>query len=407
MMRNPMEALPVRAASRANSFTLPRTRSIALPIEARIVVLALCFRLAGAAVGFIANVAIPDYQNQGFTVLRQPNAFWDRFARWDSGWYYGIASGGYKYVEGGRSNLAFFPVYPQLMGALGRVMGGAQQDFYFAGILISWLAFATALPLLYRLARFDLSHEQAIRATVYAAVFPSAYFFGVVYSEALFLLTLVSAALALRSKRWVWAAVAAMIMTATRVNGVMFLPALALIGWDAASTARERRLAVAAALAGVAGIAGYSLFVYTVSGNPFEWYDSITRWGYHPGGNPLSGLASIAQELLTRPIEFIATEPMAPYATLNAMAAAGALLSVPFIWDRFGRGYAAIVVLGLLLPLSSGQFEGLGRYCSVLFPLPILFGSMRGETRHLGLMTGFVLFYTLGLVLFGNVHPLF
>jgi hypothetical protein len=110
---------------------------------------------------------------------------------------------------------------------------------------------------------------------------------------------------------------------------------------------------------------------------------------------------------MTGPIEFIATEPMAPYATLNAMAATGALLAVPFIWDRFGRGYAAIVVLGLLLPLSSGQFEGMGRYCSVLFPLAILFGSMRGETRHLGLITGFVLFYTLGLVLFGNVHPLF
>ena len=100
-------------------------------------ILALCFRLVGAAVGFIANVTIPDYQNQGFTVLEQPNPFWDRFARWDSGWYYGIASSGYKYVEGGRSNLAFFPVYPQLMGVLGRAMGGAQQDFYFAGILIS------------------------------------------------------------------------------------------------------------------------------------------------------------------------------------------------------------------------------------------------------------------------------
>lgn len=407
MMRNPSEALPVNPAPSAKSFALPRTRSIALPIEAKIVILALCFRLAGAGVGFIANVTIPDYQNQGFTVLKQANPFWDRFARWDSGWYYGIASGGYKYVEGGRSNLAFFPVYPQLMGALGRALGGAQQDFYFAGILISWLAFAAALPLLYRLARFDLSHEQATRVTIYATVFPSAYFFGVVYSESLFLLTLVSAALALRSKRWMWAAVAAMVMTATRVNGVMFLPALALIGWDAASTGRERGWAVAAALAGVAGIAGYSWFVYIVSGNPFEWYDSITRWGYHPGGNPFSGLVSIAQQLMTRPIEFIATEPMAPYATLNAMAAAGALLVVPFVWERFGRGYAAIVVLGLLLPLSSGQFEGLGRYCSVLFPLPILLGSLRGETRHLGLMIGFVMFYTLGLVLFGNVHPLF
>ncbi len=409
-MRNPAEALPVetRRASPLRPLALTAARSVALPIEARIVILALCFRLAGACVGFLANVTIPDYQNPGFTVLERPNPFWDRFARWDSGWYFGIASQGYKYVEGGRSNLAFFPVYPQLMGALGRGMGGEKQDFYFAGILIAWLSFATAMPLLYRLARLDLPHESAVRATAYAAIFPSAYFFGAVYSEALFLLTLVGAALAFRTRNWVWAAVAAMVMTATRVNGVMFLPALALIGWDAADgSARDRRRALAAAIAGFAGIGGYSAFVYSISGNPFEWYDSITRWGYHPGGFPLSGLIAIGEALLTRPMQFISTERMAPYDTLNALAATGALIAIPFIWRRLGRGYAAIVLLGLVLPLSSGQYEGLGRYCSVLFPLPIFFGSLKGETRHLGLMTGFVMFYTLGLVLFGNVHPLF
>ena len=196
--------------------------------------LALGFRLAGATVGFIANVTIPDYQNQGFTVFEQPNPFWDRFARWDSGWYYGIASGGYRFVEGGRSNRAFFPLYPKLMGALGRALGGAQEDFYLAGIAISWTSFSIAMVLLYRLARFDFPHAAALRATMYAAIFPSAYFFGVVYSESLFLLTLVGAALALRAQHWVLAAVAMAAMTATRVNGVMFLPALAWIGWRAA-----------------------------------------------------------------------------------------------------------------------------------------------------------------------------
>jgi hypothetical protein len=67
----------------------------------------------------------------------------------------------------------------------------------------------------------------------------------------------------------------------------------------------------------------------------------------------------------------------------------------------------AILVLGLILPLSSGQFEGLGRYCSVLFPVPILFASFHGETRHLGLIAGSAMLYALGLALFVNVHPLF
>lgn len=407
MMRNLAGAWPVGTApvSMAKPVAAAHTRALTLPVAARIVALALCFRVAGATVGFIANVTIPDYQNQGFTVLDHPNPFWDRFARWDSGWYFGIASKGYMFVEGGRSNLAFFPVYPELMGALGRAFGGSQPAYYFAGIAISWLSFAIALPLLYYLARLDLPHAKAARATMYAAVFPSAFFFGVVYSEALFLLTLVGAALAFRTQRWKWGAFAAAIMTATRVNGVMFLPALALIGWDAAGP-RDRWRAVAAAAAGASGIAAYSWFVYTVSGNPLEWYDSITRWGYHPGGNPFSGLLDISRALLTRPMEFM-TERMAPYDTLNAMTAAAALLTVPFIWRRLGRGYAAVVVMGLLLPLSSGQVEGLGRYCAVLFPIPILCGSMGGETRHLGLMTTFGLFYTLGLVLFGNVHPLF
>lgn len=412
MMRQSVEALPVEAATAAAplapSVAMPRVRSFALSIEAKILILALCFRLVGAAVGFLANVTIPDYQDQGFTVLERPNPFWDRFARWDSGWYYSIASRGYQYVEGGRNSLAFFPVYPKLMGVVGRALGGAHEDFYFAGIIITWLSFAIAMPLLYRLARLDLPADAALRATIYSAVFPSAYFFGVVYSEALFLATLLCAALAFRTRRWMWGALAAAVMTATRVNGVMFLPALALIGWDAsADSPRDRRNAVIAAACGAAGIGAYSLFVYSLSGNPFEWYDSITRWGYRPGGHPLASLIAIAQPLLTRPYEFIVTEPMAPYDTLNALMATSALIAVPFIWIRFGRGYAAVVILGLLLPLSSGQYEGLGRYCSVLFPLAILLGSLKGEARHFGLLTGFVLFYTLGLVLFGNVHPLF
>ena len=385
------------------SATRPR-----IPIELRLVIAALGFRLVGAIVGFFANITVPDYQDQGFTVFESPNPFWDRFARYDSGWYHGIASTGYAFVEGGRSNLAFFPLYPMLMGIGGRLLGSAQEDYYFAGIVISWISFAVAMPLLYRLALLDLPRDSAIRATTFAAVFPSAYFFGVVYTESLFLLCLVGAVLALRTRHWGWALVAGAAMTATRVNGVMFVPALAWIAWQsAAPNTKDRAWALVAVAGSTLGIGAYCVFNYQLSGNPFEWYDSIKRWGYEPGGNPVGGLYAIGHAVVTRPMQYLVTERMAPYDALNALVAIFALCLVPLVWKRFGIGYALVIVLGLGLPLSSGQSEGLGRYCAVLFPIPLWLGSLRGEARLTWLVACFVLFYTLGLVLFGNVHPLF
>lgn len=378
-----------------------------VPIELRIAMAALAFRLVSAIVGFFANITIPLYQDQGFTVFATPNAFWDRFARYDSGWYYGIASAGYAFVEGGRSNLAFFPLYPTMMGIAGRLAGGAQEHYYLAGIAISWLSFTLAMPLLYRLALLDLPRDAALRVTTLAAVFPSAYFFGIVYSESLFFMLLVGTVLALRTRHWVLAVIAGAAMTATRVNGVMFVPALAWIAWQSARpTPRDRGLAAAAVGGSLFGIGAYCYFNYQLSGNPFEWYDSIQRWGYAPGGNPLSGLYAIGHALVTRPMQFL-SERMAPYDTLNALAAAFALATIPWVWRRFGFGYVLVILMGLGLPLSSGQFEGLGRYCAVLFPIALALGSLPGETRHTWLIASSVLFYGLGLVLFTNVHPLF
>lgn len=376
--------------------------------EARIFIAALLFRVFSAGVGFLANVVFPQYQDQRFSVFRDAHLFWDAFARYDAGWYHGIASQGYEYSAGGRSNLAFFPVYPLLMRGGAWILGGRQQDYYFAGVVISWLAFAAAMTLLYRLALLDLTRSAALRAVIYAAAFPFAYFFGMVYSESLFFLALVGAAYALRTQRWLAGAVAGALVTATRVTGLMAVPGLALLAWQAAGRDRGTRVRAAAAVAGaLVGIGVYSLFNYRLSGTPWAWYHAITYWGYHPGGNPFSGLASLAYALATEPYRFLATGRMAPYDTLNAAAAVGALALVPLIWRRFNAGYALVVVAALALPLSSGQFEGLGRYTSVLFPLPLLLASFGGELRHHILIGASAILYALGLAMFVTVHPLF
>ena len=381
---------------------------IIMPTAPKLVAMALGLRLMSSVVGFLAAVTFPAYTDQHFSVFARPNAFWDTFARYDAGWYYGIAAHGYQYVDGGRSNLAFFPVYPMLMRAGGWLFGGQQPAYYLSGIAVSWLAFSAAMVLLYQLARVDLDHRSALRATAYAAMFPSAYFFGRVYSEAVFFLMLLATVLALRKQRWLLACLAGAVMTATRVNGVAFLPALALIAWQSsAPNPRDRRAAIAAVGGMTLGILAYSAYNYELAGDPLAWYYSIQRWGYHPFGNPLSGLVAIWRQLLTRPYEFLAVEPMAPYDAFNATLATMMLVAVPFVWKRFGAAYAMLIVLGLAIPLSSGQYEGLGRYCSVLFPLPLLLASFKGETRHLVLLASSAMLYALALALFVNVHPLF
>jgi Mannosyltransferase (PIG-V) len=385
----------------------PAPKASWLPIESRLVIGALAFRVVSAFVAFLVNVTFPTHVDQRYSVLGRPNAFWDTFARYDSGWYFGIASQGYAYVEGGRSNLAFFPLYPTLMGWGGRLLGGHHADFYFAGIVISWVAFALAMAALYRLALLDLPHAQSLRAVLYASVFPAAHYFGVVYSEGLFLLGLIGAVLATRQRRWMWSALAGAAMTATRVNGVMFVPVLVWLAWRANPPGRERLLGTLAAGSAVCGIAAYSVYNYLLSGDALAWYWSIQRWDYRPGGDPFSSLFALWQAVATRPYQFLSAETMAPYDLLNSLSATLALVAVPLIWRRFGVSYAAIVVLGLVLPLSSGSLEGLARYCSVLFPLPIYLAAIGGETRHVVLIAAGAMLYTLHLALFTAVHPMY
>ena len=374
----------------------------------RIALLALGFRFVSAAVAFYANVVFPLYDREPFTMFGKTSPFWDTFARFDAGWYYPIAKNGYQYVEGGRNNLAYFPVYPLLMRYVGGLFGPRPADYLLGGIVVSWAAFVLAMIALAHLARLDLPRRPAERAVLLTAIFPFAFFYGVVYTESVFLLLTVASFYCFRTRRWISGGVCGGFATATRVNGILMLPALAWIAWRSVGPERRERLRALGGLVLVcSGIGLYSLYVYRLSGHPFEWAASIERWGYHPGGAPWLALARIAQALVTRPYAFLAGERMAPYDTLNGVAALAFVAAVPFVWRRFGAAYGLFMLANLWLPLSSGEYEGLGRYCAVLFPCFIWLASLRSRTVSTALVVLFAMFYTLCLALFTTIHPLF
>jgi len=57
----------------------------------------------------------------------------------------------------------------------------------------------------------------------------------------------------------------------------------------------------------------------------------ITHWGYRPGGNPFRMTLALLEALVTRPYQFLTTEQMTWYETLNVGAALTATLLVPLI----------------------------------------------------------------------------
>ena len=289
-----------------------------------------------------------------------------------------------------------------------RLFGTSPADVYFGGILVSWVAFVLAMVLLLQLARLDVDEEQAERSVYLAAMFPFAFFFGVVYTEATFLLFVLAAFYLFRQRWWMTGGVCGALATATRVNGILILPALAWIAWRRAEPGTNDRMRAAVALALVAcGIGAYSIYVYVLSGSPFEWASAIRRWGYDPGGLPWLALVRLVRELATHPIAYLTSQRTAPYDALNGLTGLIFVLSVPLVWWRLGGGYGLYMLANLWLPLSSGQYEGLGRYCAVLFPFFILTAGIRWRAGFIAVLAVSALLYAVCLALFTTIHPIF
>ena len=376
----------------------------------RIALCALAFRLISAVLAFFCNLAFPLDQREQFTVWGRTSPFWDAFARYDSGHYMMIARYGYSPVPGGRSNIAFFPVYPLLMRYVGRLFGRTPGDVYLGGIVVSWVCFILAMVALYYLARLDLPRRGAECAALLTAIFPFSFFFGVVYSESTFLLFSVLAFYGLRTRRWVMGGVCGAIAIATRTPAIVMWPALAWTAWRSAEPTRRDQIAAAVALLfTVSGFVAYSYYIYGLTGNPFEWAATLERWGtgYHPGGAAWMAPALLLRRLFTHPYAYLTGDRMALYDTLYGISGLLFLAAVPFVWRRFGAAYGMYMLASLYVPLSSGVFEGMGRYCSVLFPWFLWLALVRSRLVFTGIVALFALFYTFGLALFTSIHPIF
>jgi hypothetical protein len=281
------------------------------------------------------------------------------FSRWDAEWYLGMVKRGYHYEPGPgpHSNTAFFPLYPVLMSVVAAPLGHSDASILIAGMLISNVALLAALACLVDLIGRDFDEDVAARSVFYLLIFPSTFFFSAVYTESLFLASVVLAFQCARSQRWWLAGLAGAAATLTRPPGVLIGAALALeYLYQRQFRWREIRADVLAlALMPLALIAHFSYLGWRF-GNFWIFIQTERDWGRPLVGTPAGG------------------------STLGHFSGSDLFLTILTVglfavgWRRLRPSYLLYSALAFLMPLASGKLLGMGRFCAIIFPLYILLG---------------------------------
>lgn len=381
------------------------------PAVIDVLTIVIVTRLATFTIAFVANVVFPDARASGWEMPFEYGRFAEIFAAWDSGWYFDIARRGYFYDATRQSSIAFFPLYPALMRAAAWPFGSTDRALWLSGIFISWTAFVAALIALHRLTeRVCGSRETAWRTILYLAVFPFSLFFTRVYAESLFLLTTVLAVSRACDGRWARAGVWGALAAVCRPNGILIAIPLGLMALDLRANPPWRTIAarLAALLPIPLALAGYSLYTYTLSGDPLAWLSAQSAWGNSIGNPPWGLLLSMIRQLVEHGwYEYVFVAPQAPFRLFHGVTALLFLTLVPSMLRRLGVPMTAYVLASLLVPLSANELEGIGRYASVLFPAFMFAATVESPRVRDVIVIVSAHFHALFICLFVTLRPIY
>jgi hypothetical protein len=340
-------------------------------------------RLGVLAVGFMA-VATIGYSTGAEPPFRvYPNELLNLPARYDTGWYLGIATDGYQWSPGqtGPINIAFMPALPMLMRVGGRLIGNHPL---LAGQIIVLVACLWGFVYVYRLAR-DLTGdaERAAVAVALLTAYPFAMFLGAVYTESLFLLAAAGGFYHAIRRQPLQTAAFALLAGFARPNGfllsvplgVVILAPVLLPTWSAwrtwtttnvVSAIREAWPTLLAAAAAVAGVVVYSAYIYSLTGRPLTWLEAHAAWGRTFSGAADFVIGPYYEMARLGLYEFVRSNPVN---AMNGVAAALALVAVIPVTARYGLAYGVFILINVIPPLMVGGWLSIGRVTVGMFPI--------------------------------------
>jgi hypothetical protein len=211
----------------------------------------------------------------------ETNPWLEPWQRWDTPQYQAIAERGYQAFD---TALFTPPLFPLLMKGFAPLFNG---NTLAAGLFISGMAFLACLLAIHQMARFEFEDEKAaLRATLYLAFFPTAFFLAAAYNESLFLLAAMLSLYSARRTKWMaaglWGAVAAV----ARTTGDLLVIPLVFAAWES-SKRKDWRAWLAPFLTGMGALI-FPVYAWLGLGrSPLDLLTAHTRGGHFtfPGWN--------------------------------------------------------------------------------------------------------------------------
>jgi len=298
-----------------------------------------------------------------------PISLWANF---DGVHYLSIARGGYD------MQAAFFPLYPLLTKLLAEIFGG---NYFLSAFLISNFSFLFAAYYLYKLVKDDFSGRVAKWVTLFLLIFPTSFFFVSIYSESLFLLLLVLTFYFAKKRKWWYSSLLGILLSATRLVGVLILPALL---WEAFLVYKKniiKALSQSWSLFLIPiGVLSYALF------NLRKWGDALYFIKAHSQLSNSRSVDSIIlfPQTIFRYSKILLSLSMTQFEWWIALLEVSTFFAVFFLiylaYKKVKSSYLIFSALTFLLPISSGTFSGLPRYVLILFPIYVALATLK-DTR--------------------------
>lgn len=290
--------------------------------------------------------------------------FLNPFAQYDSTAYLDIAKNGYNADFGGVGNYHWYPLYPLLIRLLGFV------GYDLAAFLIANITSLLAVIMLYMLVKEEFGKRNAYKTGFYLLLFPTAYYFTMMYTESLFLLLSLSVFYYARKGNWLAAGVLGFFTSLTRIQGVLlFIPVVIMylrhVGYDyrkPLDNLKKIRLNSLLLLLIPVGFLTFMLYDLITFGDAFIQLKSASVFGRHLTP-PWEGFVHAINAMLGD-----TTLINLSYHVYNLFITVSCIFLIWISYKKLKPEYTAYYLLTMIALLFGPNLFGMSRYVLMIFP---------------------------------------